>query len=129
MAESDVAEMALRAIENARASGKIKKGTNEVTKAIERGTAKLVVVAKDANPPEIVMHIPVLAREKKVPFVEVASKEELGTAAGLPISTASVAVITIGDAKDVFKELEDRLKKENGRKNTGRAEAGRQGAE
>ena len=34
-------------VEKARNTGKIEKGTNEVTKAIERGTAKLVVWAGD----------------------------------------------------------------------------------
>ena len=32
-------------------------------KAIEKGNAKLVAVAKDANPPEVVMHIPMLCEE------------------------------------------------------------------
>ena len=36
--------------------GKIKGGINEVTKAIERGTAKLVIIAEDVSPKEIVMH-------------------------------------------------------------------------
>ena len=40
-------EIAYEAVEKAKASGKIKKGTNEVTKAVEKGIAKLVVVAED----------------------------------------------------------------------------------
>ena len=36
-------ERFLEAIESAKASGKLKKGVNEVTKALERGVAKLVV--------------------------------------------------------------------------------------
>ena len=53
-------------IEKARKTGKIEKGTNEVTKAIERGTAKLVVYATDVEPKEIVQHIPMLCKEKKI---------------------------------------------------------------
>ncbi|MBI3052420.1 50S ribosomal protein L7ae [Candidatus Woesearchaeota archaeon] len=101
--ESD--ERVLEAVEIAKSTGKLKKGTNEVTKAIERGTAKLVVVAKDVNPPEIVMHIPLLAKEKGIPFAEVQSREELGAAAGLSVATGSVAVTAEGDAKDIIKEL------------------------
>ena len=110
-ASKELADKVYEAIEVARATGKIRKGANEATKAVAKGQAKLVVIAKDTQPAEVVMHIPMLAEEKGIVCIQVPSKEELGTAAGLPISTASVAVITIGDAKDVFKELEDRLKK------------------
>ncbi len=101
--ESD--ERVLEAVEIAKSTGRLKKGTNEVTKAIERGTAKLVVVAKDVNPPEIVMHIPLLAKEKGIPFAEVQSREELGAAAGLSVATGSVAITVEGDAKEIIKEL------------------------
>jgi large subunit ribosomal protein L7Ae len=94
-----------KAIEVAHKTGKIKKGVNEATKAVERGEAKLVAVAKDVTPPEIVMHIPVLAKEKNVPYFQVGSKEELGAAAGLSVGTAAVAITKIGDAADILKSL------------------------
>jgi len=100
-----MSEKAYEAIELAKTTGKISKGTNEVTKAIERGTAKLVVVAKDVNPPEVVMHIPLLCKEKGVKFVEVPSREELGAAAGLPVSTSAVAITEPGEAKEILKEM------------------------
>jgi len=53
-------------VEKAKKSGKIEKGTNEVTKAIERGTAKLVVYAADVEPKEIIQHIPILCKEKNI---------------------------------------------------------------
>ena len=89
-------------IEKARKTGKVEKGTNEVTKAIERGTAKLVVYAVDVNPKEITQHLPVLCREKKILCMEVDSKQKLGIAVGIPVSASSVAVIDAGDAeKDI----------------------------
>ena len=89
-------------IEKAKKSGKIEKGTNEVTKAIERGVAKLVVYAKDVEPKEIVQHLPILCKEKKIPCQEADSKQKLGIAVGIPVSTSSVAVIEAGDAeKDI----------------------------
>ncbi len=100
-----MSEKAYEAIELARKSGKITKGTNEVTKVIEKEKAKLVVVAKDVTPPEIIMHIPLLAKEKGIPCVEVPSKEELGAAAGLKRGSASVAIIEEGDAKTLIKEI------------------------
>ena len=86
-------------IEKAKKTGKIEKGTNEVTKAIERGTAKFVAYATDVEPKEIVAHISVLCKEKGIPCKEVDSKQKLGVAAGLPVSTSSVAIIDAGDAK------------------------------
>ena len=89
-------------IEKARKTGKIEKGTNEVTKAIERGTAKLIAYAADVDPKEVVQHLPVLCKEKKIPCHEVDNKQKLGIAAGLPVSASSVAVIEVGEAeKDI----------------------------
>ena len=89
-------------IEKAKRTGKIEKGTNEVTKAIERGTAKLVVYSADVNPKEIVAHLSVLCKEKGIKCVEVDSKQKLGISVGLKVATSSVAVIDAGDSsKDI----------------------------
>ena len=89
-------------IEKARKTGKVEKGTNEVTKAIERGTAKLVVYAADVQPREIIQHLPVLCKEKKILCREVDSKQKLGIAVGIHVSASSVAVIEPGDSeKDI----------------------------
>lgn len=105
MAEKTSSDKALEAIEVARTTGKIKRGANEATKALERGTAKLVVIAKDVSPPEIVMHLPLLAKEKNIPCVEVSNKEELGAAAGIKIPTAAVAIVNEGEAKNIIREI------------------------
>ena len=101
----EIIDKVLEAIEVAKATGKIKKGTNEVTKVIERGTAKLVVVAKDASPPEIIMHIPLIAEEKGIVCVTVPNKEELGASAGIAVPTASAAITQEGEAKALIKEI------------------------
>ncbi len=89
-------------IEKARRTGKIEKGTNEVTKAIERGVAKLVVYASDVEPKEIVQHLPYLCKEKGIKCIEVDSKQKLGFAVGISVKASSVAVISAGDAeKDI----------------------------
>jgi large subunit ribosomal protein L7Ae len=89
-------------IEKAKNTGKIEKGTNEVTKAIERGTAKLVVYASDVEPKEIVQHLPVLCKEKGIKCVEAESRQKLGLAVGINVPASSVAVIQAGEAeKDI----------------------------
>lgn len=80
-------------VEKARKTGKIEKGINEVTKAIERGTAKQVFYAKDVSPAEIVQHLPVLCKEKNIACTEVDSKQKLGIAVGISVSCSAVAVI------------------------------------
>ncbi|MCK5624290.1 ribosomal L7Ae/L30e/S12e/Gadd45 family protein [Candidatus Pacearchaeota archaeon] len=90
---------AYKIIEKAKRTGKIEKGTNEVTKAIERGTAKFVVYAADVDPKEIVQHIPVLCKEKNISCQEVESKQKLGIAAGLSVPASSIVVIELGEAE------------------------------
>jgi large subunit ribosomal protein L7Ae len=86
-------------IEKARKTGKVEKGTNEVTKAIERGTAKLVAYGSDVDPKEIVAFLSVLCKEKDIACVEADKKEKLGIAVGLNVGCASIAIIDAGDAK------------------------------
>ncbi len=114
MEEKQLIEKAYEAVEIAKSSGKLKRGTNEVTKAIEKGIAKLVVVAKDTSPAEIIMHLGPLCKEKKIPMVSVSSKIELGTAAGMPIGASAVAVVQEGDAKNIIKQITDAMKGEDG---------------
>jgi len=89
--------------------GKIKKGVNEVTKAIERGNAKLVVTAEDVNPKEIVAHIPLICGEKGIKHLSVPNKTELGNAAGLNKPCSSIAIISAGEGEG--KELLMKLAK------------------
>lgn len=85
-------------ISKAAKTGKIDRGINEVTKSLERGTAKLVVVASDVSPKELVQHLPILAKEKQIKYFEVDSKEKLGISAGIPVATGAVAIINEGEA-------------------------------
>ena len=104
----EISERALEAIEVARKSGKLKKGANEVTKVVDRGIAKLIVVANDTQPEEVVMHLPILSDEKNIPCIGVESKTELGAAAGLTVSCAAVAIVQEGDAKKIIDEISKR---------------------
>ena len=86
-------------VEKVSKTGKLDRGINEVTKAIERGIAKMVFVAKDVDPKELTQHLPIICKEKGITFVEVDSKEKLGIAAGISRATTAVAVIEAGEAK------------------------------
>lgn len=101
----ELSEKTYDAVEKARDTGKLRKGVNEVTKAIERGIAKLIVMAQDIEPEEVMMHLPVLCDEKKVPYSYVPSKSELGKAAGLEVPTSSIAIVEEGDSKKFIDEI------------------------
>jgi len=104
-APKELSEKAYLAVEAARDTGKVHKGANEVTKRVERSQAKLVVMALDISPPEIMAHMPMLCAEKQIPYTYVPSKEELGKASGLKVPTAAVAISNIGKKKASLEEV------------------------
>ncbi|MFP4115994.1 MAG: 50S ribosomal protein L7Ae [Candidatus Aenigmatarchaeota archaeon] len=106
----ELEDTTLEAVETARATGKLNIGTNEVTKAVERGNAELVVIAEDVEPPEVVMHLPAICEEKSVPYTYVGKKEELGRACGITVQAASTAITELGDAEDLVDEVVDEIK-------------------
>ncbi|MEM3852539.1 MAG: 50S ribosomal protein L7Ae [Methanomassiliicoccales archaeon] len=107
----EVAEKIYQVVELVRDGGKLRKGTNEVTKVVERGEAVLVVMAEDVDPPEILAHMPMLCDEKGIAYAYVPKKSELGTAAGLDKPTASVAITDAGKAKQTIDALVENIRK------------------
>ena len=107
----ELAEEALKLIEEVRREGgKVRKGVNETTKAIERGQAKLVFIAMDVNPPEIVMHLPPLCEERGVPYLFVPSKEALGKAAGIERPASSAAIVDPGRVGDKLQRIIQKIR-------------------
>ncbi|MCK4284920.1 MAG: ribosomal L7Ae/L30e/S12e/Gadd45 family protein [Candidatus Lokiarchaeota archaeon] len=88
---------------------KIRKGMNEVTKSIERVQAKIVIMAEDVSPPEILFHIPLLCEEKGIPYSYLTSKKELGNAARINVSASAIAIENVGSGNDGI--LDDIIKK------------------
>ncbi|HDO19986.1 MAG: 50S ribosomal protein L7Ae [archaeon GB-1867-097] len=108
---SELAEKSCEALQIARDTGKIRKGTNETTKAVERGLAKLVLIAEDVDPPEIVAHLPLLCDERKIPYVYVPSKVTLGRSAGIDVAAASACIVDPGDAAQLIEEIVNEVNK------------------
>ena len=82
----EIANKAEEALEVAQNTGKVAKGTNEVTK-----------------------FIPVLAEEKEIPYVYLATKDKVGAAAGLSVGTASACIVDAGDAADLVAEVVEKV--------------------
>jgi large subunit ribosomal protein L7Ae len=106
----EVVEAAYEALKIARETGKIRKGTNETTKTIERGKAKLVLIAEDVSPPEVVAHLPLLCDERKAAYVYVPEKKRIGEALGLTVGSAAAAIEETGDSEKLVAEIVAKLK-------------------
>jgi len=101
----EIQNKALEAVEAAREIGKIKKGSNEATKAIERGIAQLVLIGGDVEPAEIVMHLGPLCDEKKIPYLFISKQNDIGAACGLEVGSAAAAIVKSGKAKEIIDDI------------------------
>ncbi|MDP9197245.1 MAG: 50S ribosomal protein L7Ae [Thermoproteota archaeon] len=101
----DLVNEVYEAVRLARQSGKVRKGTNETTKAIERGVSKLVVIAEDVQPPEVVAHLPVLCEERNAAYIFVPSKQQLGESLGIDVSSAAATIVDAGDAQHIVDQV------------------------
>jgi large subunit ribosomal protein L7Ae len=108
-APEEIQNKALEALEVARDTGKIKKGSNEATKAIERSAALLVLIGADVEPAEIVMHLAPLCDEKKIPYIFINKQNDIGAASGLDVGSAAAAIVKPGKAKEVIEDLGKQL--------------------
>lgn len=105
----EVVEAAYEALNIATNTGKIKKGTNETTKTIERGRASLVLIAENVEPPEIVAHLPLLCDERNTPYIYVPDKQRIGNAAEMGVPSAAAAIMDPGDAEKLLDEILNKL--------------------
>ncbi len=101
----EIVDAGYEALRQARQTGKIRKGTNETTKAIERNLAKLVIIAEDVEPPEIVAHLPILCEERNTPYIYVSSKAQIGSALGVDVGSASACIIEPGEATSLVEQI------------------------
>ncbi|MDE1871627.1 MAG: 50S ribosomal protein L7Ae [Candidatus Micrarchaeota archaeon] len=102
---NEVVSKTYEALQLAKQSGTIRKGSNEVTKSVERGLASFVVIAGDVEPEEVVVHIPSICEQKKIPYSYVPSKADLGKSIGLNVPCTAIAVENAGSAAAAIKEI------------------------
>ena len=105
----EIADAAYEALQISAKTGAVRKGTNETTKAIERAQAKLVIIAEDVDPPEVVAHLPLLCEEKKIPYIFVPSKAKIGDAIHIEVPAAAACIVKEGEATGLVKEIITRV--------------------
>ncbi|KAI4922993.1 RNA binding protein snu13 [Alternaria incomplexa] len=104
IANTILAEKLLDLIQQATHYHQISKGANEATKTLNRGTSELIIMASDAEPLAITLHLPLLCEDKNVPFVYVPSKMALGRACGVGRSVVAVS-LTSNEASDLMGQI------------------------
>ena len=102
---NDVVSKTYEALQLAKQSGTIRKGSNEVTKSVERGLATFVVIATDVEPEEVVVHLPGLCEQKKIAYSYVPNKTDLGKSIGMNVPCTAIAVENAGTASNAIKDI------------------------
>jgi large subunit ribosomal protein L7Ae len=101
----DLVNVIYEAVRVAKQSGKVRRGTNETTKSIERGNTKLVIIAENVEPPEVVAHLPILCEERNTPYIFVPSKEQLGASLGMDVGSAAATILDPGEAQTIVEQV------------------------
>lgn len=94
LADGELTKKLLNLVQQAVNYKQLRKGANEATKTLNRGISEFIILAADAEPLEILLHLPLLCEDKNVPYVFVRSKEALGRACGVSRPVISCSVTT-----------------------------------
>ncbi|ROT37851.1 snrnp and snornp protein [Sodiomyces alkalinus F11] len=113
LADATMSQEILDLLQQATHFRQAKKGANEVTKALNRGVAEVVVLAADTQPLAILLHLPLLAEDKNVPYVYVPSKIALGRACGVsrPVIAASINANEASELAGPIRSLRDKIER------------------
>nr|QBH73555.1 ribosomal protein l7ae [Essigella californica] len=92
LADQQLTTKILNLVQQAMNYKQLRKGANEATKTLNRGISEFIVCAADAEPLEILLHLPLLCEDKNVPYVFIRSKQALGRACGVsrPVIACSI---------------------------------------
>ncbi|CAL6390301.1 unnamed protein product [Bathycoccus prasinos] len=113
LADAQLTISILDIVQQANNYKQLKKGANEATKTLNRGICEFIVLAADTEPLEILLHLPLLAEDKNVPYVFVPSKQALGRACGVsrPVISASVTTNEGSQLKTSIESLKQNIEK------------------
>lgn len=99
LAKGSLATTILELTQQANNYNLVKRGANEAAKTLNRGTSDLIILAADAEPIALVLHLPLLCEDKNVPYVFVPSRAALGRACGCDRAVSAVAILRAEDGK------------------------------
>ncbi|KAL3772716.1 hypothetical protein ACHAWU_004961 [Discostella pseudostelligera] len=104
LADADLTIALLDLVQQATNYKQTKKGANEATKTLNRGISEMIIMCADAEPIEILLHLPLLCEDKNVPYVFVPSKIALGRACGVsrPVIACSITTNEASQLKSLI---------------------------
>ena len=113
LADANLVVTILDVVQQAANFKQLKKGANEATKTLNRGISELIVMAADAEPPEILLHLPLLCEDKNVPYVFVPHKQALGRACGVarPVISCSITSNEGSQLKNQIQQVKDSVER------------------
>ncbi len=105
LADDNLTVAILDLVQQANNYKELKRGANEATKTLNRGTSQLIVMAANAEPLEILLHLPLLCEDKNVPYVFVKDKHALGRACGISRPVVSVSITSDPDSSSIAAQI------------------------
>jgi U4/U6 small nuclear ribonucleoprotein SNU13 len=113
LADANLSISILDVVQQASNYKQLRKGANEATKTLNRGISEMIIMAADAEPLEILLHLPLLCEDKNVPYVFVPSKQALGRACGVsrPVIACSILSNEGSQMKAQITKLRDNVEK------------------
>merc|ERR1712055_662733 len=113
LADQKLTEQILELVQQASNYKQLKKGANEATKTLNRGQSEFIVLTADAEPIEILLHLPLLCEDKNVPYVFVRSKQALGRACGVsrPVIACCVLINEESQLKPQIQGVQQQIEK------------------
>ncbi|EED91510.1 L7Ae, ribosomal protein 7Ae 60S large ribosomal subunit [Thalassiosira pseudonana CCMP1335] len=111
LADADLTIALLDLVQQATNYKQTKKGANEATKTLNRGISEIIIMAADAEPIEILLHLPLLCEDKNVPYVFVPSKIALGRACGVsrPVIASSITTNEASQLKSLIDSMKIKI--------------------
>ena len=104
LADTDLTRSLFELVEKCNTQKKLKKGANESGKSLNRDLAELIILAADASPLEIILHLPLLCEDKSVPYIFVPSMAELGQACGTSRNVIACSIVKRDSNDDAMAE-------------------------
>ena len=111
LAKPDMTATILDLVQQSANYKQLRKGANEATKTLNRGTTDLIILAADTEPLEIILHLPLLCEDKNVPYVYVPKQSDLGRACGVSRNIVAAVILRHPDSQlqPQINEMKDKV--------------------
>lgn len=71
----------------------VKRGVKEVGKSIRKGASGICIFAADVSPVDVISHLPIQCESKKIPYIFVRSRVQLGLSASTKRPTSVILLV------------------------------------